>query len=126
MPDLDVTDIINDPDFAEQFTVVRTIRAVSSGGLAVDTSGNFYVSGIILPTPGARLMLFPESERSSGMIDVYTQFRLVPLTDQTAADQIVWHNKVYRVRTCEDWTDWGQGFTHATCELTNMTTDQMP
>ena len=34
MPSLDVTDILTDPDFADTFTVTRSIQTVSSGGMA--------------------------------------------------------------------------------------------
>jgi galactose-6-phosphate isomerase len=127
MPLIDVTSILVDPDFAQDFTVVRFIRTVNNQGLTVDSPGLFATYGVILPLSGAQLAMLPEAERTGSYISVYTTFALYALTDRTAPDHVQWHGRDYLVRTVNDWTDWGLGFTQAVCQLTGaMTPNAMP
>ncbi len=127
MPLLDVTELLYDPDFAQDFVVVRFIRSVSQQGLTVDSPGLFQSYGVILPLSGAQLAMLPEAERTGSYITVITPFALYALTDTTAPDHVQWHGRDYLVRTVNDWTDWGQGFTSAVCQLTGaMTPNAMP
>ncbi len=127
MPLLDVNDVILDPGFAQDFTVVRSIRTVSNQGLTIDSSGLLAAYGVILPLSGAQLAMLPEAERTGSYITVITPFALYALTDTTAPDHVQWHGKDYQVRSINDWTDWGLGFTQAVCQLTGaMTPNAMP
>lgn len=127
MPLIDVVEILSDPDFAQDFVVVRSNRSVSAQGLTVDSPGLFQTYGVILPLSGAQLAMLPEAERTGAFITVITPFALYALTDTTAADQVQWHGNNYMVRSVNDWTDWGQGFTSAVCQLVGaMTPNSMP
>lgn len=127
MPLIDVVELLYDPDFAQDFTVVRFVRTVSAQGLTVDSPGLFATYGVILPLSGAQLAMLPEAERTGSFITVITPFALYALTDTTAPDQVQWHGRNYQVRSVNDWTDWGQGFTSAVCQLIGtMTPNEMP
>ena len=109
MPLLDCTEILGDPDFAQDFVVVRFIRSVSQQGLTVDSPGLFQSYGVILPLSGAQLMMLPEAERLGSFITIITPFKLVALSGTTAPDHVQWHGQDYLIRSVNDWTDWGQG-----------------
>lgn len=126
MPLIDVTDVLSDPDFVDDFTVIRSTRTVDQHGHAIDLPGQFYTFGSIQPTNGNTLMLLPEAERVGSFITIYTMFPLISLSDTTAPDRIIWHNKTYQVKMLNDWTDYGQGWVRAICELINMTPDMGP
>jgi len=123
---LDVTEVLFDPILCDDFAVVRSTRSVSQAGLTVDTPGYYTAYGSVQPSSGADLNILPEMERIGAHITVTTTFRLVALTDSTAADQVVWNGKLYRVMHVNDWSAYGQGFVEAICQLTGMTPDQSP
>lgn len=126
MPLVDVTELLSDPDFVEDFTVVRSTRTMDQHGRVVDLPGQFSTYGSVQPTSGSTLMLLPEAERIGGFITVVTMFPLIALSDSTAPDRIIWHNKTYQVKMLNDWSEYGQGFVQAVCELINMTPDYGP
>ena len=126
MAELDVTEILSDPDLVDDIIVIRSVRSVGMNGIVTDTPGTFFTFGSLQPTPASTLRMLPESVRINGFITVVSPFRFVPLTDTTAPDQVIWHNKTYRCRSCEDWTDWGLGMTISVLELTLPTVDVMP
>lgn len=126
MPTLDVSDIIADPEFADDITVIRSFRTVNSAGRAVDSPGYYYTYGCVQPAPQSVLLQLPEAERVGSFISVVTPFRLIPLTDTTAPDQVLWSNRTYRVKMVRDWSTYGSGFVEGICELTSMTADGPP
>lgn len=121
MPLLDVSELLSDPDFADDITVIRSGRTMGTDGRVVDTPGTYYTYGNVQPTSGASLQQLPEAERVGSFITVVTPFRLLVLTDSTAPDQVIWQDRNYRVKHVNDWSVYGNGFTEAICELTGMT-----
>lgn len=121
MPLVDVTEVLSDPDLVEDFAVIRSTRTVDQHGRTVDVPGQFYTFGSIQPTSGHTLMILPEAERVGSFITVVTMFPLIALSPTQAPDRIIWHNKAYQVKLLNDWTDYGQGFVSAVCELVAMT-----
>jgi hypothetical protein len=119
MPIIDVSELLSDPDFVQDFTVIRYTRSMVNGRV-VDTSGSFPAVGSIQPSSGATLRLLPEAERLGSFITVVTQTKLQPLTTTNAPDVVQWHGNNFRVRTVNDWSDYGQGFYSAVCEMTDM------
>src|SRR3569623_663078 len=113
---IDVTaDVLYDPMFMDDITVVRSVRTVNPQGLTVDTAGYYYTTGCVQPSPGRDLEQIPEAERTGVFVTVVTPFQLFPLTATTAPDQIVWNGKNYRVKHVNDWMNYGQGFVSAIC-----------
>ena len=121
---LDVTaDVLYDPMFVDDITVVRSQRTVNAQGLTVDTPGQYYAVGSVQPSPGRDLEQLPEGERTGSFVTIVTTFRLFPLTATTAPDQVIWQGKSYRVQHVEDWSNFGQGFVSAICRLIDMVPD---
>jgi hypothetical protein len=117
---LDVSELLSDPDFADDFTILRSVRTVDNTGRTVDTPGAYYSYGCIQPAKEAQLKQLPELERVGSFISVVTPFRLLALTSTTAPDQIIWRCGTYRVKVVRDWTNFGEGFVEAICELETL------
>jgi galactose-6-phosphate isomerase len=123
---IDVSEILSDPDFVDDFNVIRNSRTVDMHGRTIDTDGVYLTYGSVQPAKEVQLRQLPELERVGSFISVVTPFRLFALTDTTAPDQITWNGRSYRVKIVRDWTNYGQGFVEAICELTSFTTDGPP
>lgn len=126
MPLLDVSEVLVDPDFVDDIVVLRLSRIVGTNGRITDTPGYFYTWANVQPAPQSSLMQLPEAERVGSFISVVTPFRLIPLTDTTAPDQVQWQNRTYRVKLVRDWSTYGAGFTEGICELVSLTVNGPP
>lgn len=123
---IDVSELLTDPDFVDDITVLRSVRSVNDVGRAVDTPGAYYTYGCVQPAKEVQLLQIPDLERAGSYISVVTPFRLLALTETTAPDQVVWNGKYYQVSVVRDWTNYGEGFVEAICQLTDLVTDGPP
>lgn len=123
MATLDVSEILADSDFVDDFQVVRSQRSVNAQGLTVDTPGVYFTFGNVQPTPDSTLRRLPEAERIGDFMTVVTQFQLRALTSTTAPDQVVWNGRNYRVMVVNDWSNYGRGFVQAVCKSVSMAQD---
>lgn len=115
---IDVSELLSDSDFVDDITVLRPTRSVNNVGRTVDVPGAYYTYGCVQPAREAQLVQIPEMERIGSFISILTPFRLRALTDTTAPDQVMWDGQYYQVRIVRDWTNYGEGFVEAVCELT--------
>ena len=121
MPDLDVTEVLSDPDFADTFTIISTSRSMATG-VPVDTAAApVSASGVIIPGK-SNLRRADDGSRLDAYIDIYTQATLTNgfKTDDSnsqLADVVAWRNRSYTVMVIEDWSNYGQGFIKASCDL---------
>jgi hypothetical protein len=121
MPDVDVTDLLTDPDFVEQVTVRRITQTVSSGGIAQQSESDFTITAVV--TIGSMLASTRSQDYAlaKNMITVHSKSRLLGPTATMQADIVVWKGNNYVVKRPYDWSHYGPGFTAAECELQDTT-----
>lgn len=120
MPLLDVSDILDDPDFADTFDVIRTHVSVGNDGVAVATTETLIgVVGVITAGLGDVLRRRAEGEQITGSITVHSQVPLVPGEAGQTADIVVYPSgsaNRYTVAVTSDYSRYGAGFTAASCD----------
>lgn len=117
MPFLDVTDVLDDPDFQDVFDVVRSAQTVGSDGLAVNTSQTFAnIIGVVQPATG-QMDRAPEGVLQHGSIVIYTKFRLQTGSASQSADEVTYNGSVYVISDQQDWSRFGVGYIRATGTL---------
>jgi hypothetical protein len=122
MPLLDVSDVLDDPDFREDGILVeRNAVAVDDGGMASLGVTNYTISGVVCSASGSSLMRVPEGERNTDFISLHTKFRLISGEDGNTADVITYMGKRWTVYSINDYTRYGTGFVQALCQLIPMT-----
>ncbi len=121
MAELDMSDVLSDPDFQDTFSVTQTIRSLATG-TPVDTKvSSGPLTGPVTPAP---FMLARRDDGSmmNGSITIYTQTQMTVgyaidgLTSRLA-DTVAWHGSQYQVRVCEDWSAYGPGFWRIVADL---------
>jgi galactose-6-phosphate isomerase len=118
MANIDVTDLLDDPDFIDNFTVNRFRHIVDDNGRAVRASiGAVTTHGSVQPSGGRTMNLMPDMTTVNGSIEIWTKYRLEVASDTSYADIITWQNRHYEVRTVQPWTNYGKGFVHAICTM---------
>ena len=112
MPALDVSDILDDPDFQDTFTLASSTQVIGTNGRAVNTEGaSMTCYGVITQGTGDLLGRTPEGDMIRGSITIHTRTKLV------IGDVISWGGRSHTVSLVNDWSTYGQGYYMAACEL---------
>lgn len=123
MPDIDVSDLLDDPDIAgETFTVVRRQSVMQSNGVPTITSTYFPgCTGSITPTGDNSLVRAEAYSTQSNTIRVITGFRLRAagkdgLGNVFDADIVLSdEGNAFVVSSLNEWNKFGAGFMEAEC-----------
>lgn len=119
-PQLDVTDVLTDPDFFDQLICIRNLEEVNAQGQSVITQpvgGPITFYGVVTSEQGDILERLAGAERIVGTILVITKFRLTDGRLNQTADIVQWAGTQYTVKQVNDYSRYGQGFMEATCEI---------
>lgn len=121
MPLLDVSEVLDDPDFADLITVTRLVETVGDNGRATAQSQVFNnVSAVVTQGNGDTLKQMPEGSTLEGVIVVHSRFGLVSETETTQPDVVSYIGRDYTVAQINDWSRYGAGFTIGICKLKNL------
>lgn len=115
MPNLDVSDVLDDPDFMTSFTVRRTTQTVNSYGETVETTTTSTQTGVVFPTSGKELLRNSDGENIGGDVMVVTKYLLTSGQDNVEADIVIWGGHEWTVMRTKDYSEYGQGFIQANC-----------
>ncbi|MFV5443337.1 hypothetical protein [Acinetobacter oleivorans] len=118
MANLDVSDVLLDPDFMEMGIVCkRTEVIVGNNGRSQETITNTSFSGVVTTNNGIKMDRRADGTLIKGAINIHTQFALIQGDANNKADEITWKGKTYIVTQVLDNLHYGQGFIKAICEL---------
>jgi len=112
MAEIDVTEVLTDPDFLDTFSFIRSIETVAPNGRPTFAQTTLNAYGVVQPASGRAMELTPEATRTSEMLEIWTQAGLQEASDETAADIVLWQNKQFVPVRVDDFDNWGQGYRH--------------
>lgn len=124
MPDIDVSDVLLDPLFTEELTVVRSAQSISDRGRGeiVETILNPY--GTVQQPSSDPNIREEDYEHNKQNITVHAyNFIFRGPSEGGTADQIRWHGNTYVVRRVHDFSSYGVGYTAVDCEVNTLLTD---
>jgi hypothetical protein len=110
MPTLDFSEVANDVDLGQCFSVLRQSPGIFAiGGFQagpIQTLDYFGVIGVATPK---QLRMFPEGDRITGSEIVICNAPLYTTSEsrEATSDVILWHGQKYRVRSVAPWQDFG-------------------
>lgn len=118
MAELDVTDILMDPDFMDMgIRCVRVEQTVGNDGEPVNTETCRSFGGVVTSNSGDVLNRLPDGERISGNIIIHTPFRLTDGKDGRSADIVIWQGTRFVVSAVNSYSHFGRGFVAAICDI---------
>jgi hypothetical protein len=89
---IDVSELMSDPDFVNQFTIVRRTSKVNDFGENEISDTNICAIGSIQAGNGDTLKRLPEAARKENAITVYTKTELrADSTTNGYSDVIIWN-----------------------------------
>lgn len=119
MPDLDVSDVLTDPMFAQQLVVKRRVETVGTNGRGSVSITTVTPApwGVIIPQSDSPLVRGPDQQHLPALIQVHTEYRLRSLEPDAQPDIVVWRGADYIVNRIYPFTDYGAGFMCADCSM---------
>lgn len=117
---IDVNELLDDPDFCDPITYDRRTQEVDDNGIASFTTvAGTPLIGSVQPGPPDLLARVPNAANPSMWIRVYTATQLIPHDEALGqyGDVLNWQGKRYQVRTTDDWSNFGAGYTKVLAEL---------
>lgn len=120
MANIDISELMFDPDFVDSFCVIRGVQQIDADGRAQTLQPiRTDAFGSVQPASGRTMQFFPELVRTDGVIEIYTVYGLQIETDGAAADEVLWRGKTYVVTHIDDVNNFS-GFVHAIATLKNL------
>ena len=106
---IDLSEIVNDPDLGQPFTITRTTGEFAAGGWQADAPTLIPAFGVITVASDEALQQVPEGDRVAGSMMVFTQTPIYQtLVNQSGiSDTLVWRGNTYRVQAAGPWEDYG-------------------
>lgn len=128
MPLLDVSDIVLDPDFAEQLTIYRRTQNIDAFGISrpISTLVSPAPYGVVLAQDASPLARKEDFQDLEKMIEVHTRFRLRSASVDSMGvayqpDFVVWKGNEFLVVAVYDFSNFGVGFIRALCNSVDPT-----
>lgn len=116
---IDVTELLDDPDFVVgNLVVISRAQSVNTSGRAENTEVRTTFSGVVFPGTGNMMLRTPDGERMTGDISIVTRHYLTDGIGQgRTADVVEYAGGQYIVKNAFDYSNWGQGFVMAVCDM---------
>lgn len=117
---IDVNELLDDPDFCDPLTFDRRTQVVGNNGLATFTTiAGISIVGSVQPGGPDLLARVPNAANPSQWIRVYTATILIPHDEALGiyGDVLNWSGKRYQVRTADDWSQYGAGYSKVFAEM---------
>lgn len=115
MAQLDVSDILNDPLFVDQITLIQRLPRVNSLGENVITETCINSYGTVQPASGRTLQRLPDEMRVANVSSFWFKGEIVASEPGKYSSVIVFCGKRYQVQVVFDWGNWGAGWCEGTC-----------
>lgn len=118
MPNLDVTDVLFDPDFCDtNLRVTRRFQQTDADGITTSVEEKSGFSGVVTVDRSLENRRMQAGQVIGGAILVVTTERLSNGETGRDADIVTYQNRDYRVSFVDPYTAYGAGFVQAHCEL---------
>lgn len=118
MPNLDVSDVLSDPDFVSRgIECKRTSVIVGDNGRPQTTVKTSKFNGVVTSNDGYKLDRSPDGTMIKGAINIHTRFVLTEGDVSHQADEINWQGRDYIVFQIKPNLQYGRGFVKAICIL---------
>jgi hypothetical protein len=96
-------DILQDPELATEFVLIRSTETVNDSGRAEREETESNLTGVILPATEKQLERLPEEHRNSEVIAVYCPHQITSGSPTLAPDRVTWRGEAFEVVQVKDF-----------------------
>lgn len=115
MANIDVADLLSDPDFVDPMSLVDRKPAIDNFGQNTLTEFRVNAFGSIQPASGKVIQRLPEFMRVANIRSFWFKGEIIASSPGKYSSVLIFKGLRYQVQTVFDWTNWGQGWTEGTC-----------
>lgn len=115
MAQIDITELLTDPDFVDAMTVITRYPQVSSLGENFIKESEVDSFGSVQPADYKTVQKLPEAMRTEELYSFWFKGQIVTSDQCKYPSIIVFKNLRYQVRQVADWSNWGQGWVEGIC-----------
>ena len=112
---IDVSDILNDPEFVQPLTLIQRKENVDNYGKNTLSETPKCTHGCVQPISGKTLARIPEALRVANVQEFWIREKIITDARSKYPDVIVKNGIRYAVQVVFDWSDWGHGWNQGTC-----------
>lgn len=115
MADIDVSDLLLDPDFTDPLTLIHRTSTVSSLGknTLVETRVDTY--GSVQPISGKDMVRVPEALKMSDIRTFFIKAEILSDGASQYPDIIEFFSQRYQIISVEPWLNFGEGWNKGLC-----------
>lgn len=119
MAQIDVSDLMTDPDFVDPVQLISRTTQVNSRGENVLTETAQNTVGSVQPASYRTVQKLPEAMRVANVYSFWVKGTIVASEPGKYASVLVFRGVRYQVQTVADWSNFGRGYTEGTCIAEN-------
>jgi hypothetical protein len=112
---IDISEIVNDPDFQDTIVLSRRTQTISDYGETILTAVDSTMSAVVQVGNGETLARNTDYSIMTDWITIYSQFDFRADGNGYFADKITWSGRIFQVKAVSDFMNYGNGFTRADC-----------
>lgn len=115
MANIDVTNLMSDPDFVDKIQVLSRVAKVNNLGGNLVTESCLETVGSVQPATGRALSRLPEALRQENMSSFWYKGQIVASDPGKYPSILVFKGRRFQVKNVFDWSNFGQGYTEGLC-----------
>lgn len=115
MGNIDVSDLLLDPDFVDAMTVITRKPKVNSKGENILIDNPVVSVGSVQPASGRTIMKLPDEFRVANVSSFWFKGSIIATAPGKYSSVIIFKGLRYQVQTVFDWSNWGAGWCEGTC-----------
>lgn len=107
MPRINVSRVINNPKFAQKYTVHRKDGDWVGGRWVTTGETQIIYNGVVTAPNAKEILQVPEGDRVKGVMCFHSTQELFVTRAEGTSDEIEWNGNRYRVSQVMPWADYG-------------------
>lgn len=115
MAQINVTELLTDPDFVDRIQLVTRKTTINSLGENVLQETVLSTVGSVQPAAGRVVQRLPEALRVANVSSFWFKGAIVAVAPGKYSSVLVFKGTRYQVQLVFDWTNWGEGWCEGTC-----------
>lgn len=115
MGQIDVSDILCDPDFTDKLCLIDRCTSVNGRGENVLAETKLDTIGSVQPASGKTIQRLPEALRVGNVSSFWMKGKITVSAPGKYTSIIVFKGRRYQIQMVFDWTNWGLGWCEGTC-----------
>lgn len=115
MAQLDVSELMTDPDFVDPIQIVRRYPTNNNFGQVSFTEETLETVGSVQPANFKTVQKLPESLRVADVSSFWVKAVITASETDKYPSILVFRGKRYQIQTLADWSNFGAGYSEGTC-----------